>query len=116
MNPSTSLGTRSNMGMAKPSPLVRQAANIWRLLVIRGVYRRSVPSGCAQVKYRCRCRDNLVPSQRRAQHAGQCGVEVEDGRVPTHDWFLNLQILPWVTMYRLSACLRVCLESRRLTG
>jgi hypothetical protein len=36
---------------------------------------------------------NLVPYQRRAQHAGQCGVEVEGGRVPTHDWFLNLQIL-----------------------
>src|SRR2546430_12004070 len=26
---------------------------------------------------------NLVPSQRRAQHAGQCGVEVEGGRLPT---------------------------------
>ena len=26
---------------------------------------------------------NLVPYQRRAQHAGQCGVEVEGGRVPT---------------------------------
>jgi len=36
---------------------------------------------------------NLVPYQRRAQHAGQCGVEVEGGRVPTTDWFLNLQIL-----------------------
>jgi hypothetical protein len=36
---------------------------------------------------------NLVPYQRRAQHAGQCGVEVEGGRVPTHDWFLNIQIL-----------------------
>jgi hypothetical protein len=36
---------------------------------------------------------NLVPYQRRAQHAGRCGVEVEGGRVPTHDWFLNLQIL-----------------------
>jgi hypothetical protein len=36
---------------------------------------------------------NLVPSQRRAKHAGQCGVEVEGGRGPTHDWFLNLQIL-----------------------
>jgi hypothetical protein len=36
---------------------------------------------------------NLVPYQRWAQHAGQCGVEVEGGRVPTHDWFLNLQIL-----------------------
>jgi hypothetical protein len=28
---------------------------------------------------------NLVPYQRRAQHAGQCGVEVEGGRVPTPD-------------------------------
>jgi hypothetical protein len=36
---------------------------------------------------------NLGPYQRRAQHAGQCGVEVEDGRVPTTDWMLNLQIL-----------------------
>jgi hypothetical protein len=36
---------------------------------------------------------NLIPYQRRAQHAGQCGVEVEGGRVPTADWILNLQIL-----------------------
>ena len=36
---------------------------------------------------------NLVPYQRRAQHAGQGGVEVEGGRVPTADWMLNLQIL-----------------------
>src|SRR5215831_7581068 len=36
---------------------------------------------------------NLIPYQRRAQHAGQCGVEVEGGKVPTQDWFLNLQIL-----------------------
>ena len=36
---------------------------------------------------------NLIPYQRRAQHAGRCGVEVEGGRVPTRDWFLNLQIL-----------------------
>src|SRR5215470_3231209 len=36
---------------------------------------------------------NLVPYQRRARHAGQCGVEVEGGTVPTADWFLNLQIL-----------------------
>jgi hypothetical protein len=36
---------------------------------------------------------NLIPYQRRAQHAGQCGVEVEGGKVPTRDWFLNLQIL-----------------------
>jgi hypothetical protein len=36
---------------------------------------------------------NLIPYQRRAKYAGQCGVEVEGGRVPTADWFLNLQIL-----------------------
>jgi len=36
---------------------------------------------------------NLVPYQRRAKHAGQCGVEVEGGRLPTSDWFLNVQIL-----------------------
>jgi hypothetical protein len=36
---------------------------------------------------------NLVPYQRRAQHAGHCGVDVEGGKVPTQDWFLNLQIL-----------------------
>ena len=33
----------------------------------------------------------LIPYQRRAQHAGQCGVEVEGGHVPTQDWMLNLQ-------------------------
>jgi hypothetical protein len=36
---------------------------------------------------------NLSPYQRRAPHAGQCGVEVEGGRVPTQDWMLNLPIL-----------------------
>src|ERR1700758_809013 len=36
---------------------------------------------------------NLIPYQRRAKHAGQCGVEVEGGQVPTRDWFPNLQIL-----------------------
>ena len=36
---------------------------------------------------------NLIPYQRRALHAGQCGVAVEGGRLPTQDWMLNLQIL-----------------------
>jgi hypothetical protein len=36
---------------------------------------------------------NLIPYQRRAKHAGLCGVEVEGGTVPTRDWLLNLQIL-----------------------
>src|SRR5215211_4060864 len=33
---------------------------------------------------------NLVSYQCRAKHAGQCGVEVEGGKVPTRDWWLNL--------------------------
>jgi hypothetical protein len=36
---------------------------------------------------------NLIPYQRRARYAGQCGVEVEGGQLPTADWMLNLQIL-----------------------
>src|SRR5712691_2927784 len=36
---------------------------------------------------------NLIPYQRRAKHAGQCGVEVEGGRLPTRHWLLNLPIL-----------------------
>ena len=36
---------------------------------------------------------NLIPYQRRALNAGQCGVEVEGGVLPTPDWMLNLQIL-----------------------
>src|SRR5215813_9252887 len=63
MNPSTSLGTRSKVGMAKPSPPIRQAGNIGHLLVIRGVCRRSLPSACAHVKYRCRCRGKDDPTR-----------------------------------------------------
>ena len=36
---------------------------------------------------------NLIPYQRRAINAGKCAVEVEGGKAPTDDWFLNLQIL-----------------------
>jgi hypothetical protein len=36
---------------------------------------------------------NLIPYQRRAQHGGHCGVEVEGGTLPTSDWLLNLQLL-----------------------
>jgi len=36
---------------------------------------------------------NLMPYQRRALHAGLCGVEVEGGRLPASDWMLNLHIL-----------------------
>src|SRR5262249_52578244 len=84
MNPSTSLGTRSKVGMAKPSPPIRQAGNIWHLLVIRGVCRRSLRSACAHVKYRCRCRvialltrfglaafDDLVAATVGTQHGNE---------------------------------------------
>jgi hypothetical protein len=36
---------------------------------------------------------NLIPYQRRAKNSGQCGIQVEGGKLPTHDWLLNLQIL-----------------------
>jgi hypothetical protein len=36
---------------------------------------------------------NLIPYQRRALHAGKCGVEVEGGVLPTSDWMVSLQIL-----------------------
>jgi hypothetical protein len=36
---------------------------------------------------------NLIPYQRRAKYAGQCGVAVEGGTLPAPDWFLNLPLL-----------------------
>ena len=36
---------------------------------------------------------NLVPYQRRAKNAGKCGIQVQGGKLPTDDWFVNLQIL-----------------------
>jgi hypothetical protein len=35
----------------------------------------------------------LIPYQHRALNAGQCGVEVQGGPLPTADWMLNLHIL-----------------------
>src|SRR5215471_2361204 len=86
MNPSTSLGTRSNVGMAKSSPPVRQAGNIWYLLEIHGVCRRSVPSGCAQVKYKCRCRVNMEVDQ------GGEGLEIP-GRHPCAPCWIGKHML-----------------------
>ena len=62
-----------------------------KLFVIKGFHH---PGGSQQALLTGLAhRYNLVPYQRRAQHAGQCGVEVEGGRVPPADGFLNLQIL-----------------------
>ena len=36
---------------------------------------------------------NLIPYQWRAINSGKCAIEVEGGKVPMRDWFVNLQIL-----------------------
>jgi hypothetical protein len=62
-----------------------------KLFAMKGVHHpdgnhQTFPTGLAHLY-------TLVPYQRRAQHAGQCAVAVEGGRVPPQDWLLNLQIL-----------------------
>jgi hypothetical protein len=79
--------------MPVTSTLVDQAHNALerKLFMMKGFHH---PSGSQQAFLTGLAHlYNLVPYQRRAQHAGQCGVEVEGGTVPTRDWFLNLQIL-----------------------
>src|SRR5215467_6563718 len=79
--------------MPVTSTLLDQAHNAIerKLFAMKGFHH---PKGSQQVFLRGLAHlYNLVPYQRRAQHAGQCGVEVEGGKVPTRDWFLNLQIL-----------------------
>jgi hypothetical protein len=79
--------------MPVTSTLLDQAHNAMdrKLFMMKGFHH---PNGSQQAFLRGLAHlYNLVPYQRRAQHAGQCGVEVEGGTVPTRDWFLNLQIL-----------------------
>jgi hypothetical protein len=79
--------------MPVTSTLLDQAHNAIerKLFAMKGFHH---PKGSQQMFLRGLAHlHNLVPYQRRAQHAGQCGVEVEGGTVPTRDWFLNLQIL-----------------------
>jgi hypothetical protein len=79
--------------MPLTSTLLDQAHNAIdrRLFMMKGFHH---PKGSQQAFLRGLAHlYNLVPYQRRAQHAGQCGVEVEGGTVPTRNWFLNLQIL-----------------------
>jgi hypothetical protein len=79
--------------MPVTSTLLDQAHNAIerKLFAMKGFHH---PGGSQQAFLRGQAHMyNLVPYQRRAQHPGQCGVEVEGGRVPTRDWFLNLQIL-----------------------
>jgi hypothetical protein len=79
--------------MPMTSTLLDQAHNAIdrKLFMMKGFHH---PNGSQQAFLRGLAHlYNLVPYQRRAQHASQCGVEVEGGTVPTRDWFLNLQIL-----------------------
>jgi hypothetical protein len=79
--------------MPVTSTLLDQAHNAMdrKLFMMKGFHH---PKGSQQAFLRGLAHlYNLVPYQRRAQHTGQCGVEVEGGTVPTRDWFLNLQIL-----------------------
>jgi hypothetical protein len=79
--------------MPVTSPLLDQAHNTIerKLFAMKGFHH---PGGSQQAYLTGLAHlYNLVPYQRRAMHAGQCGVEVEGGRVPTRDWMLNLQIL-----------------------
>ena len=79
--------------MPATSTLLDQAHNVIerKLFAMKGFHH---PKGSQQAFLRGLAHlYNLVPYQRRAQHAGQCGVEGEGGTVPTRDWFLNVQIL-----------------------
>jgi hypothetical protein len=79
--------------MPVTSPLRDQAHHALdrQLCLMQGCHH---PNASQQAFLRGRApRYNLVPYQRRAQHAGQCGVAVEGGKVPTQDGFLHLRIL-----------------------
>jgi hypothetical protein len=79
--------------MPVTSPLLDQAHNAIerKLFAMKGCHH---PNGSQQAFLRGLAHlYNLIPYQRRALHAGQCGVAVEGGTVPTRDWLLNLQIL-----------------------
>src|SRR5262245_1016777 len=85
MKPSTSLGTRSNVGMVNPSPLVRQAGNIRGLLRIYEVYRRNILSSCSHVKDRCRCRDKVHVTETCDDDAPHLITHVETTAGPVAD-------------------------------
>jgi hypothetical protein len=79
--------------MPVTSPLLHQAhhAIARKLFAMQGFHHpggspQAFVTGLAHVY-------NLVPSQRRAKHAGPCGVEVEGGRLPTQEGFLKVPIL-----------------------
>ena len=84
---------RADPQLPVTSPMVDQAHNALdrKLCMMQGFHH---PTGSQPAFLRGLAHlDNLVPYQRRAQHAGQWGVEVEGGTGPTRDWCLNLHSL-----------------------
>jgi hypothetical protein len=75
------------------STLLDQAHNAIdrKLFMMKGFHH---PEGCQrQFLVGLALLYDFVPYQRRAKNADKCGVEVQGGKLPTNDWFLNLQIL-----------------------
>lgn len=82
-----------NPELPATSTLLDQAHNAIdrKLFMMKGFHH---PEGCQrQFLVGLALLYNFVPYQRRAKNADQCGVEVQGGKLPTNDWFLNLQIL-----------------------
>jgi hypothetical protein len=88
-----SQGTGSAFTKQTSSTLLRQTHNAIdrKLFMMKAFYH---PKGHQEALLRGLAHlYNLVPYQRRTQHAGQCRVEVASSIVPTHDWLLNPQLL-----------------------
>ena len=80
--------------MPVTSTVLDQAHNAMerKLFAMQGFHH---PDGCQQALLTGLAHlYTLIPSQRRAQHAGQCGVEGEGGHGPTPAGCLTLQTAP----------------------
>jgi hypothetical protein len=77
----------------KTSALIDQAHNALarKLFMMKGFHHKD--GSQAQFINGLAILYNLIPYQRRAKNGGKCGIEVEGGKLPVDDWFLNLQIL-----------------------
>jgi hypothetical protein len=82
-----------NPELPATSTLLDQAHNTIdrKLFMMKGFHH---PEGCQrQFLVGLALLYDFVPYQRRAKNADKCGVEVQGGKLPTNNWFLNLQIL-----------------------
>jgi hypothetical protein len=82
-----------NPDLPATSTLLDQAHNAIdrKLFMMKGFHH---PEGCQrQFLVGLALLYDFVPYQRRAKNADMCGVDVQGGKLPTDNWFLNLQIL-----------------------